>query len=138
MKAAANSKISGNLLANTSWKCEKKLGNIPWWCLYLEQKLGRVNGLVLSHSQLLVKLLQNKKILDDVTHCWKYFSPRSNFGTKNPKLGSDNPFILSVNFENHLDLVCQFLDWQWSKLLDKGSNNRIPNSKYMTIVALIQ
>ena len=37
-----------------------------------------------------------------------------------------------------LDLVSQFLDWQWSKLLDKGSNNRIPNSKYMTIVALIQ
>ena len=71
-------------------------------------------------------------------HCWKYFSPRSNFGTKNPKLGSDNPFVLSVNFKNHLDLVCQFLDWQWSKLLDKGSNIRIPNSKYITMVALIQ
>ena len=26
-----------------------------------------------------------------------------------------------------LALPCQFLDWQWSKLLDKGSNNRIPN-----------
>ena len=26
-----------------------------------------------------------------------------------------------------LDLACQFLDWQWSKLLDKGSNNRMPN-----------
>ena len=45
-----------------------------------------------------------------VLHCWKYFSPRSNFETKNPKLGSDNPFVLSVNFKNHLDLVCQFLD----------------------------
>jgi hypothetical protein len=43
-------------------------------------------------------------------HCWKYFSPRSKFGTKNPKLGSNNPFELSVNFKNHLDLGCQFLD----------------------------
>ena len=76
--------------------------------------------------------------LAGLVHCWKCFSPRSNFGTKNPKLGSNNPFVMSVNFKNHLDLVCQFLDWQWSKLLDKGFNNRIPNSKYMTIVALIQ
>ena len=30
-------------------------------------------------------------------HCCKYFSPRSKFGTKNPKLGSNNPFVLSVN-----------------------------------------
>ena len=43
-------------------------------------------------------------------HCWKYFPPRSKFGTKNPKLGSNNPFVLSVNFKNHLDLACQFLD----------------------------
>ena len=43
-------------------------------------------------------------------HCWKYFSPRSKFGTNNPKLGSNNPFALSVNFENYLDLACQFLD----------------------------
>ena len=30
-------------------------------------------------------------------HCWKYFYPTSKFGTKNPKLGSNNPFVLSVN-----------------------------------------
>ena len=85
-----------------------------------------------------LKIDINPKCNAPQAHCWKYFSPRSNFGTKNQKLGSDNPFVLSMNFKNHLDLVCQFLDWQWSKLLDKGSNHRIPNSKYMTIVALIQ
>ena len=71
-------------------------------------------------------------------HWWKYFYHRSKFGSKNPKLISNNPFILNLNFKNHLDLACQFLDWQGSELLDKGSNNRIPNSKYMTILALIR
>ena len=32
-----------------------------------------------------------------------------------------------------VSIASQFLDWQWSKLLDKGSNIRIPNSKYITI-----
>ena len=88
-------------------------------------------------SKWIVKFLEHQTWLTALwsLHCWKYFYHRSKFGSKNPKLGSNNPFILNLNFKNHLDLACQFLDWQGSELLDKGSNNRIPN---MTIVALIQ
>ena len=107
-----------------------------WWWDHLLSKIG-YNHREKNTLEPKAECYANDKVKSP-PHCWKYFSPRSNFETKNPKLGSDNPFVLSVNFKNHLDLVCQFLDWQWSKLLDKGSNHRIPNSKYMTIVALIQ